>query len=58
MNVITMLFVIPIVADLMFPKARLPNGLCPFALLGRRESSFIFVQTIAGKMSFYHVPAH
>jgi hypothetical protein len=58
MNVVAMFFVIPFVADLMFPKTRLPKGLRPFPPLRVRGRRFIVVRAMAGEMSFDPIPTH
>lgn len=57
-DVIAMFFKIEVVADLVFPVARLPNGLRPFSSLGQGLWRFIASQAMAGEIIFDGVPAY
>ena len=56
-NVITVLFKIPIVTDLMFPIAALPAGLFTFYAAGRIRYGFVSVGAMQGEVPFDEHPA-
>ena len=57
MNVVAMVFKIPLIANLVFPIAVLPDGLFAFALEGGRTGGFERGRAMAGEMGFNPHPA-
>ena len=57
-NVIAMFFKVEVVANLVFPVSRLPDGLRPFSLLGQGLWRFVAIRAMAGEIIFDGVPAY